>query len=377
MSAPITAAEQFNDTRPRRIAAPRTTTPDWLFSTVVHLLLIALLFTSKAGPGGGGGRPGAGGGGPADFPNDGWIEAQMGSEANASASAADSVVTLAIAPATDNEAVSTKLPAPKPQDVESSPPVSAIRQAAHVEPAETTAATPSAPPADASSTQSDTSGPGDGRQGPGIAGAGRGRGDGSPGNGGDGQGGTSLFGIWDSGERFVYLIDRSSSMQHYGKLAAARRELEASLAHLDEAIEFQVLYYNTTAHPLSIGGSTGLVRASHVNLNRARREIGLVTADGGTQHRTALQAALRLKPTVVYFLTDAEDPGLTADEVAAFARRLQGATRIHCIQFGDVPQAPPTADNWLQQLAAATGGQYLHFRTRELRAADGAPPIRR
>jgi hypothetical protein len=62
---------------------------------------------------------------------------------------------------------------------------------------------------------------------------------------------------------------------------------------------------------------------------------------------------------------------LSASQISKTARQLAGATRIHCIQFSEIPGAGPTAGNWLQQLAQATGGKYVHVRTDALRKADG------
>jgi hypothetical protein len=42
-----------------------------------------------------------------------------------------------------------------------------------------------------------------------------------------------------------------------------------------------------------------------------------------------------------------------------------------------MPGKSPTDDNWLAQLAAATGGEFLHVRTASLRAAEGDSPVRR
>ncbi|MBL8852235.1 MAG: hypothetical protein JNG89_21360 [Planctomycetaceae bacterium] len=366
-------SEAAEPTRKRRLASLRTATPDWLFSAVLHVLLLAFLFSSKAGPGGGG--PGGQGRGSGDdgFGNDPgrWIEAQLVDGATGSAP-------VRAAPSVANDP-------PKLAPVEQIPELAAVPEPTSEERASTgivqtslthSSMEPSSFPADSNGNSGDVTQAGGGGAGE-IGGVGQGAGDGSPGEGGDGQGGTSLFGIWDAGERFVYVIDRSSSMMHYDKLIAARRELESSLKRLDESAEFQILFYNQEVRPLPIHGARGLVRANRINKNLAGRQIRLVVAEGGTGHRPALEAALRLRPTVVYFLTDAEDPGLLPEELAAVARSLQGKTRIHCIQFGDLPGIAPTEGNWLSQLAAATGGQYLHFRTTALQAADGNAELRR
>ncbi|MFO1095295.1 MAG: hypothetical protein U0992_18625 [Planctomycetaceae bacterium] len=368
MSLASPSAEATDAARPRRNQATPTTTPDWLFSAVIHLLLVALLFTSKAGPGGGGRGAGKSGNGYGDFPNDGWIEAQMGSENGIAAPATIAVDMVAKATPLESAPAAPELNAtPIPTDTEPTAEAPATRQASYVKPADPPG---SAPHPAASSPR----GIPDARaaQGSGAHSGRAGRGDGSPGDGGNGKGGTSLFGIWDSGERFVYVIDRSSSMGYYGKLPAARRELEYSLSQLQESIEFQVVFYNDQVQPLTVARSTKLLRASPLNQNKARQLMRPVVAEGGTNHAAALSAALNYRPTVVYLLTDAE-AGLTTAEIEALQRKLRGATRIHCIQFGDTPEVGPVSGNWLEQLAAATGGKYVHIRTTELRAAERAP----
>jgi hypothetical protein len=362
------STEPLDDAPRRRIVTSRLSAPDWVFSAVIHLLLVMLLITSKAGPGGGsGGGGGQGGYGEGEHPGDAWIEAQMGSEGGWSPPAPLNLQAIEI---------TKPLEVPREPLVESAeavavdPKSSVIEQTSYAKSDQT----PSIDSAPLPDTVSKSTVGADGSSGGSGAGSGSGDGlggDGSAGEGGDGQGGTSLFGIWDKGERFVYVIDRSSSMEHYGKLAAARRELESSLGRLEDSIEFHVLLYNQQVQPLNVRGSNGLVRATAINKNGVLKQLRLVLPDGGTQHGLALQAALKLRPTVVYFLTDAEDPGLTDRDIGTVARQLKGATRVHCIQFGEMPGQAPTAGNWLQKLAEATGGRYVHVRTDALRAAEG------
>src|SRR5262245_28509171 len=186
MSLPEPSAGPADDARPRRIQAAPTTTPDWLFSAVIHLLLIALLFTSKAGPGGGGygnGKPGDGHG---DFPNDGWLEAQIGSENDPVAPATIAVDAIANATPVESAVAPPEPvnPVPNPTDP---PTQTAIKQTSYVPPVDTpaksTAAKTSAPGTPNSQTSTGAGAPGPGRS----------QGDGSPGDGGHGKGGTSLF----------------------------------------------------------------------------------------------------------------------------------------------------------------------------------------
>ena len=57
---------------------------------------------------------------------------------------------------------------------------------------------------------------------------------------------TGVFGVEGEGSKFVYVFDRSGSMQGFqGRpLAAAKRELITSLESLESVHQFQVIFYN-------------------------------------------------------------------------------------------------------------------------------------
>src|SRR5262245_17102357 len=54
---------------------------------------------------------------------------------------------------------------------------------------------------------------------------------------------TQVFGVTGRGRKFVYVFDRSLSMQG-APLAAAKRELIASLGRLEDGQQFQIIFYN-------------------------------------------------------------------------------------------------------------------------------------
>jgi Ca-activated chloride channel family protein len=183
-----------------------------------------------------------------------------------------------------------------------------------------------------------------------------------PGAGGDG--GTSLFGLGDKGKRFVYVIDRSYSMENYGALRAAKAELIASLERLDEQQEFQVIFYNQS--PLALKPRNerfDIFWGTDVQRLDAVGQINAVTSDGATQHMPALLKALELNPDVIFFLTDGDEPPLTKGDLELIKRRNRRA-RIHCIQFGKGTRLTDAAGkdpgNWLQKLAAQHEGQYTY-----------------
>jgi hypothetical protein len=169
---------------------------------------------------------------------------------------------------------------------------------------------------------------------------------------------TQVFGVRGEGTRFVYVFDRSSSMAGFeGRpLAAAKRELIASLEHLDKIHQFQIVFYNQQPQVMRFGGvQTGMVFASDEGKKMAESFVSGIVASGGTQHLPALELALGMRPDVIFFLTDADEPKLLPDELAKI-RRLNHGTSINAIEFG--AGAPAAAANFLKQLARENGGNY-------------------
>jgi hypothetical protein len=169
-----------------------------------------------------------------------------------------------------------------------------------------------------------------------------------------------LFGIVGEGNKFVYVFDRSDSMNWFDRrpLRAAKAELLASLEGLGETHQFQIIFYNH--EPLIFnpaGDPRRLAFATEANKDRARRFVQSVAASGGTRHMEAILLALSLQPEVIFLLTDADDPQLSDGQVATIARRAEGIT-IHTIEFGYGPQK--RTDNFLVKLARLTGGQHVY-----------------
>jgi len=142
-------------------------------------------------------------------------------------------------------------------------------------------------------------------------------------------------------------------------LAAAKAELIKSLASLGEQHQFQIIFYNEEPVVLNIAGANRLVFGTEQNKELARRFVGGITADGATRHEEALLLALRLKPDVIFFLTDADEPVLSPGQLKRIHRLSAGVTTINTIEFG---LGPALADeNFLAQLARENGGQYAYF----------------
>jgi hypothetical protein len=172
---------------------------------------------------------------------------------------------------------------------------------------------------------------------------------------------TTVFGVKGRGTRFVYVFDRSASMSGYeGRpLAAAKRELLASLQSLDKIHQFQIIFYNDKPHVMNVNPSQPpqLMYGDDQGKRLAATFVGGVVADGGTRHMEALLLAIQMRPDVIFFLTDADEPKLTSAELRKIRERSRG-TSINAIEFGSGPSSG--GYTFLQQLAAENNGQHVY-----------------
>lgn len=173
---------------------------------------------------------------------------------------------------------------------------------------------------------------------------------------------TSLFGVESQGNNFAYVFDRSGSMGEPDSkpLRAAKAELLRSLEALGDLQQFQIIFYNERPVLMQLAAQPGrLVLATKENKALAADHLAHISAGGGTGHEEALSAALRFHPDVLYFLTDADEPPLTGDQLARLRRLNDGLTKIHTIEFGRGPKE--SADrNFIEQLAKENGGEYRY-----------------
>ncbi len=172
---------------------------------------------------------------------------------------------------------------------------------------------------------------------------------------------TYLFGTEGEGSLFVYVFDRSDSMNGYeGRpLAAAKAELVNSIKLLKATSQFQIIFYNNevTAFQPNPGQQPRLMFADDGTKALAERFVRQLPALGSTEHMKPLQLALRLAPDVIFFLTDAADPQLSARQLDQL-RRMNAGTVIHTIEFGPGPFAG--GDNFLMKLARQNNGRHTY-----------------
>jgi hypothetical protein len=175
---------------------------------------------------------------------------------------------------------------------------------------------------------------------------------------------TNVFGIEGSGNSFVYVFDRSESMNGFegAPLRLAKYELAQSLESLTSVNQFQIVFYNESPSPYrgSLSRTRGLIFATDSEKQSASIFVKGISGSGGTEHVPALRLGINYRSDVLFFLTDAADPVLKQSEVDDLAEScLSQRTTIHSIEFGTGPS--PGSDRWIEQLARRTGGKYRYL----------------
>lgn len=196
---------------------------------------------------------------------------------------------------------------------------------------------------------------------------------------------TQVFGLEEEAASFVYVFDRSQSMNSslsystegallfsITPLEAAKAELLRSIGDLDTHQAFQIIFYNHDAVFFSPPTRTRrLVAADANNKRRAGYFVEAMPGEGGTYHLEPLELALRMRSDVIYLLTDGEakdDPSeVDLDRLRGLNR---GRTRINVIHFCFVPR-PAEA---LVTLAKENGGRYLSLNISQLGPGLGQNP---
>ncbi|MCA9008541.1 MAG: VWA domain-containing protein [Planctomycetaceae bacterium] len=176
------------------------------------------------------------------------------------------------------------------------------------------------------------------------------------GTGGPGE--TTFMNISGVGQSFVYIIDTSSSMAG-SRLKVAQVQLKASLRLLQPNQKFAVIFYNDEYRErlkLRRQDNSAMYFATDVNKELAGHEVDRITADRGTAHMPALIEAISLKPDVIYFLTDGDEPELSPAQLAEISR-LSGSITIHVVKFGDGTLSS-RGISWLQRIASQSNGEY-------------------
>jgi hypothetical protein len=191
----------------------------------------------------------------------------------------------------------------------------------------------------------------------GSGGGSRGSGEGNGIGDGVGDGtGTAFFGLAAQGQKFVFVVDASSSMRRpsHGPertlFNKVKLEIMESIRQMTAEQKFYIVFFNDRFLAMP---ATSLVAATEESQTRYLRWMSEVPSGGQTDPEGAIQLAMQLQPDVIYFLSDGEFKYGLVKRITAMNR---GGVVIHTVCFGG------TEDNnvSLRQIAEQNSGTY-HF----------------
>lgn len=180
---------------------------------------------------------------------------------------------------------------------------------------------------------------------------------------GNGETTVSVFGTGGKGMTFLYVFDRSTSMEG-APIRAAKGELIRSLDSLGDSHQFNIIFYSSKDHWQLWQPGRVLVYATAANKRNAEGFVAGIAASGGTRHYEPLVEAIRHRPDVIFFLTDGEShDDLTIAELSAVEQansRWGRGSQINVIQFG-AGGLTSSESRSLQQLAEQNFGEYRYY----------------
>lgn len=175
------------------------------------------------------------------------------------------------------------------------------------------------------------------------------------GGGDEGEGGeggpdrATFFGTTAYGNKFVFIIDKSGSMEGTA-FYRARGELLRSLKQLRDGQAFSIVFYNTNAFPFA----TDLVPRDRKSYQAANYWVGRMGPGGGTDPLSSLRIAMNMNPDAIFLLTDGEftNPDAVYDLARAQSKPV---IPVHTICFTN-----RHGEAVLKAIAKATNGTYRY-----------------
>ncbi len=179
-----------------------------------------------------------------------------------------------------------------------------------------------------------------------------------------------FYDLEGEGTRFVYVLDRSESMQ--GRpLESAKQQLIQSFEPLESTHQFQIIFFNHSMRIFDLtGGQRRVAFATEENKALAQRFVRATSADGGTDTASAMIRAVAMRVDVIFLLTDAED-SLSALQLDTIRRKNGDLASINVVHFGY--EADAAAGTYLKRLARQNGGRYVYVDTSRFGGAPNNP----
>jgi hypothetical protein len=178
--------------------------------------------------------------------------------------------------------------------------------------------------------------------------------------------GSSFFGIPPIGDRIVYIIDMSPSMQvgkYQTRYSRAVNEVIHSVEQLREDQKFFVIMFSFNTVKIKLDKNEDFCFANEENVEKLRKRLRQMQLSSGTDPREAIVAALKLAPTCIYLLSDGEfngnqyGNGVYGNRVTALElskKRNLTKCPIHTVGLED-----PRTQEELTQISKWSGGTHV------------------
>ncbi len=175
----------------------------------------------------------------------------------------------------------------------------------------------------------------------------------------------SFFGVKNQASRIVLLIDHSGSM--IGKLHLVKAQVRITL---DQLLPFQHFAVISFAHRYKILGPDRLIAGTVRNRRRVKQLLHSVLAEGHNDDQlapflNAFTVAFKMKPQVIYFLTDGHFDKRLISRVAELNRHYH--VQVDTFAFLD---HDPLFIQHLKQISSQTNGRFVYVSRRLLSRAQ-------
>jgi hypothetical protein len=173
------------------------------------------------------------------------------------------------------------------------------------------------------------------------------------------KGGAEFYGIQAAGDRFVYVVDCSSSMEGE-KWQAARDELLASLRRLGSGRSFFVILFDGSAHAMYglADLQKGLVPATEENIVKCAAWMEAHSLGNATSPYAAIRQALTFQPSALFLLTDGEFNDPTAHFLRQNNVRREKGKRLPEVAVHTIGFHTRKGQSLLRRIAKENGGDY-------------------
>ena len=180
---------------------------------------------------------------------------------------------------------------------------------------------------------------------------------------------VQFAGVEGGGNHFVYLVDSSKSMRNFNE---ARNELVRSVEALQTHQRFYVVFYDQSPDYMRLTASSvdepTSVLATAANKQALRRWAMTIQQQPGKSPTEVLPFAFKLRPDVIFLLSDGEFAAQTEEVIRKHNRQsnLFGEegpiSIIHTIRYPGYSAAEArNAEEQMKRIAAENGGQYRNI----------------